>query len=65
MQRNQGAQNRTDVLDKTFSKRKNPHFELYWFTYQEVSNEAYEEDHRQNEKSHSKGYSQDSRPRKY
>lgn len=40
------TQNRTDGPDKTFSKGKNPHFELYWFTHQEVSNEAYEEDHR-------------------
>lgn len=31
---------------KTFSKGKNPHFELYWFTYQDVPNEAYEQDQR-------------------
>lgn len=40
------TQKRTDVPDKTFTKGKNPDFEVYWFTHQKVSNEAYEEDHR-------------------
>lgn len=33
-------------------------------THQEVSNETYEEDQRKDKKSHSKGYSQDSCPKK-
>lgn len=37
-------------------------FAPYAFTHQEVSNEAYEEDDGEDEKSHAKGYSQDSCP---
>lgn len=40
-------------------------FALKGFTHQEVSNETYEKDQGKDKKSHSKGYPQDSCPKKY